>query len=315
MVTAGEVLADFGERMRGELADQVHGQLSGLHQFLAAALAAQVTDVDTEGARGRPDYFFHRQLNFAGGENVRQGAGGTGNRHRTAAHARVDDDPDQGSFKFTDVGGDLAGDVFSHIGRQVEIPELGVLFEDRHPRLKFRRLDVRDQAPFEAAAQPVFQRGNVFRGPVARQDYLFAGLVQRVERMEEFFLGLFLAGDELHVVNEQQVDGTVAFPERVRVLFPDRVDEVVGEGLSRDVFDRQLREQAGDLVPDRVHQVGFAEAGFAVQEQGIVRVAGLLRDRLGSGVRKVVVAADHETFEPVLAAEPRRRRQIGRAHV
>ena len=109
--------------------------------------------------------------------------------------------------------------------------------------------------------------------PVGRQDDLLAVLVDRVERVEELFLGPLLVGDELDVVDEQQVDAPVARAELVDLALLDAGDELVGELLARGVDDALAREAAEHLVADGVHQVGLAEAHAAVQEERVVGVA------------------------------------------
>ena len=57
--------------------------------------------------------------------------------------------------------------------------------------------------------QAVLQAGDLSRRFVAADDNLLVGLVKRVEGMEKFFLNLFFAGDELHVVDDQDIGGAV----------------------------------------------------------------------------------------------------------
>ena len=146
-----------------------------------------------------------------------------------------------------------------------------------------------------------------FGGRSERQDDLLAVLVDRVERVEELFLGPFLVGDELDVVDEEQVDPPVAGPELVDLALLDRGDELVGELLARRVDDALARELGDDLVADGVHQVGLAEADPAVQEERVVGVAGALGDRQARGVGEAVGRADDEVRERVARVE------VGRA--
>ena len=154
-----------------------------------------------------------------------------------------------------------------------------------------------------------------FGGRSERQHDLLAVLVDRVERVEELFLRPLLVGDELDVVDEEQVDPAVAGPELVDLALLDRGDELVGELLARRVDDALARELGDDLVADGVHQVGLAEADAAVQEERVVGVAGALRDRQARRVGEAVGRADDEVRErvarvdvgrPALAADPRR---------
>ena len=77
-----------------------------------------------------------------------------GERH--PVQARVRGDADQRAFELAHVVDDVVGDERQHVvGDAVEVLGLGLLAEDREARLELRRLDVGDQAPLEAAAEPV----------------------------------------------------------------------------------------------------------------------------------------------------------------
>ena len=166
-----------------------------------------------------------------------------------------------------------------------------------------------------AAAQPLLEGEDRLGRPVGRQDDLLAVLVDRVERVEELFLGPFLVGDELDVVDEEQVDPPVAGAELVDLALLDRGDELVGELLAGRVHDALARELGDHLVADGVHQVGLAEAHAAVQEERVVGVARAFRHRQARRVGQPVGRADDEVGEGVarvevgrsaLATDPRR---------
>ena len=59
-------------------------------------------------------------------------------------------------------------------------------------------------------------------------------LVERVERVEELLLRRFLAGDELDVVDEQQVDACGSARGTRRPIVANGVDELVHEALGRE---------------------------------------------------------------------------------
>ena len=63
---------------------------------------------------------------------------------------------------------------------------------------------------------------------------------------------------------------------------------------------------ASDVLADRLHQVGLAEADAAVNEKRIVGSRRRLRDRETGRVRNLVVRPDHERFERVARIEPKR---------
>ena len=78
--------------------------------------------------------------------------------------------------------------------------------------------------------------------------------------MEELLLDPLLVLEELHVVDEQHVVVPVALLEALDAPVAQRVDEVVHERLARDVAHRQPARVLGDVVRDRLEQVGLAEA-------------------------------------------------------
>ena len=215
------------------------------------------------------------------------------------AHAGVGHDPVEGALELADVADDLAGDELHHVGPDRHRGLLGLRPQDRDPRLQVGGGEVGDQAPLEAAAQALLERRDLLRRPVRREDDLLAVLVDRVERVEELLLRPLLVGDELDVVDEEEVDPPVARPEVVDPALLDAGDELVGELLAGGVDDLLAREAGDDRVPDRVHQVRLAEAHAAVQEERVVGVAGALGDREGGGVGEPVGRADDEVGERV----------------
>ena len=118
-----------------------------------------------------------------------------------------------------------------------------------------------------------------------------------VEGVEELLLGRVLAGDELDVVHEQHVELAVAALEFVHALEAQRVDQIVQESLGGEVEHAGVGVAPEDLVRDRVHQVGLAEADAAVEEERVVGARGRFRDRARGGVRELVRGADDEVLE------------------
>ena len=163
--------------------------------------------------------------------------------------------------------------------------------KDGDPRLEVRRGQVGDETPLEPAAQAFLERQDGLRRPIGAQDDLLAVLMDGVERMEELFLRPFLVGDELDVVDEQQVDPAVARTELVDLALLDARDEFVRELLGGRVDDALARELRRDLVADGMHQVGLAEAHAAVQEERVVGVAGALRHGQAGGMGQAVGGA------------------------
>src|SRR5207249_3827301 len=216
--------------------------------------------------------------------------------HLAAGEGAKGDHPRERAFELADVRLDPARDEIRDVVAEADALERGLFLEDGHARLEVRRLDVGDQSPLESRAQTLLDLGNVLRRRVARDDDLLARLVQVVERVEEFFLSPLLARDELDVVDQEQIDRAIARPELRGPIVADRVDELVGEALGREIRHRH----AGD---DLIH--GQRDTGMSANH-----LAGRLVERLeivlGQPVaRELVRCADSEVI-PFDRDEPTR---------
>ena len=112
--------------------------------------------------------------------------------------------------------------------------------------------------------------GNLVRRAVAADDDLLLRVVQRVERVKELGLRAFFAGDELHIVDQQHVDGAISLAEIDDPIVADGVDHLVHEALGRDVGQLQVPIVLKHVLPDGVHQVRLAQPDAAVDEQRVV---------------------------------------------
>ena len=130
--------------------------------------------------------------------------------------------------------------------------------------------------------------------------------VQRVEGMEELFLGALAAGQELHVVEDQRIDAAELFAKLAHLVAPERTDQLVHENLGRHEQNFPRPIAAGpDVMPDRGHQMRLAEADTAVDEERVVLFARLIGDRLRRGMRELIARADHELRESVARVQGR----------
>src|ERR1700680_1075145 len=107
------------------------------------------------------------------------------------------------------------------------------------------------------------------RRAIAADDDLFLGIVESVERMEELTLRALLPGDELHVVDEQHVDGSITLPEIDDPIVAHSVDHLVHESLGRDVGELEVAIVPQHVMTDSMHQVRLAETDAAVDEERI----------------------------------------------
>ena len=219
----------------------------------------------------------------------------------------VGEQPDERSLEFADVRLDLRGDVHGHVVGQRNRLGIGLFPQDCHLGLEIRRLHVGDESPLEARSEALFEPWNVMRRAVAAEDDLLLRVVEGVEGVEELVLRAFLAGDELDVVDEQDVDRAVALTELQNPVVADGVDHLVHETFRRDVGEPQPRRVLHDVLADGVHQVGLAQADAAVDEQRVVGERRCFGHRPAGGVRELVRGADDEGVEGVARVQPLRR--------
>ena len=173
------------------------------------------------------------------------------------------------------------------------------LLEDRDFRFQVRRLNIGDQAPFETRAQALFDRVDVLRQAVRGNNDLLLLLVQRIEGVKELFLGAFLAGNELDVVDEQDVHGVETVAEADHAIEAQGVDDLDGELFRADIAETHGRIALLDGVPNGMHQVRFAHAHAAIKEQRVVSLGRLFGHGARSSMRKLIGLADDERIEGV----------------
>ncbi len=127
--------------------------------------------------------------------------------------------------------------------------------------------------------------------------------MEGVEGVEELLLGALLAGEELDVVDEEDVDVAELVAEAGHLVVADGVDHLVGELFAGDVGDGGVGLAAFHVVSDGVHEVGFAHADAAVEEEGVVGLGGSFGDGLRGGHGELVSGADDEGVELIFRVE------------
>jgi hypothetical protein len=91
-----------------------------------------------------------------------------------------------------------------------------------------------------AGPEALLEVRDLLRRAIAREDHLPLGHEVLVG-VEELFLGALLAGQELDVVDQEEVDRAVPLAELRGLVVADRGDQVVGELLARQVLDPEVR--------------------------------------------------------------------------
>ena len=198
----------------------------------------------------------------------------------------------------------------------MDILRLGLPGEDDDLGLQVGGLNIGDQTPLEPGSQALLERRDVPGRAVAGHDDLLLGFVQSIERVKELLLGALFAGQELDVVDEEQIDVSVAFLEINRSLESDRVDQLVHERFGADVQSPEAREMPGDFMTDGMHQVGLPQTDPAVDVERVISARRLIRDGGCGGMGELIARAHDERVECVARMEPvargDRRRPFGR---
>ena len=121
-----------------------------------------------------------------------------------------------------------------------------------------------------------------------------------VERVEELGLGLFGPSEELHVVQEQDIDVAVLPLEEIALSLPDGLDELGHEALGGGVPDPCVWGELPGVVGDGKEQVGLPQSDSPVDEHGVVRLGGrCLRHGQGRGMGELVAGPGDERVEGV----------------
>src|SRR6185312_4635491 len=214
---------------------------------------------------------------------------------------RISQELDYGPFELADarahVFRDEADDIVWNCG--FEIILLRFLLQDRDSVLEIRKLDIGDHAPLKAAYESGLESRYVGGRAIAREDYLAARLIQRVEGVKELLLSALLSLQEVHIVDEKEISFAITAPELVVGPGLDCVDHFVSELFGSNEGDACGRIALVDGVPYGLHEMGLSEAGIAVDEKWVVDLSGSLGDCVRCCSRELVGFADYKLREGV----------------
>ena len=89
---------------------------------------------------------------------------------------------------------------------------------------------------------------------------------QGLESVKKLFLGTLLVGEELNVINQQQIKRVVALLEFIKSLTLISLDHIRNELLCVDVENFGCWPVVQEAVAHGVHQVGFAQPDTTVDK-------------------------------------------------
>ena len=289
--------ADVGQRLGGVLAGQVHGHLPGEGDGPLARARAQVIDAHPELSADEVADGLAGDLR-RGADQVEHHLPGHGQVGRDAVQAGLGLDADDGALHAADV----ALQVFGHEADQIlvrgQAVQLELVADDARPGLIVGRLDTGDQAGGHAAAEVLVDAGDAADRQGRGEDHPPPGLDQVVEDGVELLLGLVLAGQGVHVLDEQHVAVVDVFlGELLHGVGADALDHVRGELLRGQVVQTGGGRRAEHLVDHGLGEVALAQPGGAVHEQAVAEGGVTGGQRLAGRAGEQVGLAHHELLE------------------
>ena len=118
-----------------------------------------------------------------------------------------------------------------------------------------------------------------------------------VEGVEQLFVDLRHPAEELDIVDEEAVHPAHPLSERPQCALLAGLGQTRPERLTGQVEDLRTVHVRCDVIPDRMEEMRLPEAGARRDEEGVVGLRGLLRDRDRGRVGEPVALADREAFE------------------
>ena len=207
-----------------------------------------------------------------------------------------------GSLKFADIGFNVGGNILEDLVIHIKMGILHILAEDRHTGLIARRLNVRDQSPFETGAETLIQCLHLFGRTIGGKNDLFSCLVELIEGVEELLLRRFFSYYKLYVIDQQNIYCSVLVAKSCHgrgITASNGFDHFIGELLGCDVQYSHAGILLENKMADRVHKVRLAQSGPSVKKKRVVSIARRFRDSKACGMREHIVAADDESIETV----------------
>ena len=164
-------------------------------------------------------------------------------------------------------------------------------------------MDVGDETLEETGPESFLETRNVRRSCIGGEDDLPAGGLEGIESVEELLLRPLFSGDELDVVEEQDIDSTKGLTKGLHLLPADAVDELVDKLFGGHVRDFAVGIGGDHAMADGVQEVRLAKTGTTIDIERVVGFPGVVGDSLSGGGGELVGCALDKTLKDEGRAE------------
>ena len=173
------------------------------------------------------------------------------------------------AFKITDISIDVFGDIFNGFRLYIGACELGFCAKNGALIFKLGKLEIKSASPGETRSEAFIYGLNLTGEAITSDDDLFAALIEVVKNIKEFFLGFFLADDELEIIYNEAVEGLVFLTKFFTATGADIVNELRVKIRDGGVEDFIVGVAMREVVADGLDEVSLAETRSTVEEERI----------------------------------------------
>ena len=192
------------------------------------------------------------------------------------------------------------GNILNNIVIKLHTQLTGLIADYGHSGLYIGGLNVYEQTAFKAGAETVIQLQHIYGGTVGGDDYLMTGLVELIKGMEEFFLSCFLVGDELDIVNEEEIHISVFLAKLLGGALFYGADHFVGKIVALHIGYLGGRVIFVNGGANRQKEMCFSETGVSVYEKGVIGfAAGIFCSAQGGRVSVLIAFSYDKVIESV----------------
>ena len=149
-------------------------------------------------------------------------------------------------------------------------------------------MQVGDQPPFKARAQPLLQADHVLGELVTGEHNLFVVVEEHIERMEKFLLRALLANEKLHVVDQDDIILAIAVPKVVHFVVTQGTHQIIEEFFGGDIARDHATVRLLHVMANGMQQMRLAQPYITIDKEGIIGACRMACHRQAGGVRKLI---------------------------